>query len=1122
MSRRPWQAWHEVVKIRDDLRTGELSLADFAADIYDVAMGSAKRVYQDPAEFFTLTYPTFNLRELAKDVLNRLAGKSAKAVRQLELTYGGGKTHTLITLYHLVSDPAGLPELPAVREFKEHAGIAPDPHQTARVPRARIACLAFDKLDVEKGMAVRDPGGARRWLKQPWSVLAWQLAGAEGLRLLHAEGLDAERESAPAENLLTELLAIPARDGLATLVLLDEVLMFAREKVSLDPAWRNRLQNFFQYLTQAAVKVDRCAVVASLLASDPRKSDALGKEIAKEMYDIFRREQEEGVQPVVKEDVAEVLRRRFFTADSIRDREAFRPHVVAALQGITSLDDQTRKEGQAAEERFLRSYPFHPDLTEVLYVKWTQLEGFQRARGVLRTFALALREAEKWDICPLITANVFLNAPGKEEISDAARELTTVAATEEYEGKRQEWAGILEGELAKARAVQGEMPALKSREVEQAVMATFIHSQPVGQKASTSELFALLGHTRPDRIELGKALQRWAELSWFLDEGLLGGGSGGAADGAVKDLPRAWRLGSKPNLRQMHSEAYRSIGEEAIEATLLDNIFKLKSLTAGASGAGAKVHNLPDRPRDVDDDGEFRFAVLGPRAASTVGNASVEAKRYIEETTAADRPRVYRNAVVLAVPSRDGLEVARNRIRDYLGWEEVRVMLKGQELDPVRSELLSGHVDAARKRIPDAVRQAYCLVVTVSEKNEIQAFKVTVEQEPLFNTIKADPRSRIQETPVSAEALLPEGPYNLWREGETSRRVKDLVGAFAQFPHLPKMLRRKEILDTLVQGARDGAFVLRAVRPDRSERTVWRQEPLDADLKDPALEVVLPEAAVLSEIRPELLLPGMLPDLWPEAREVGVTVGEVVEYFRGGKVTHVQRENYTEPVTIPGAGRAVVEAAVAGSVKTRKLWLTSGPASILGEDIPAGVLTDAAVLQVPPLPIPVTDLLPDAVPAAWSVGETTALGLLGALSQKAGKNLPWATVQDAIDGAIKGRYLERTIDSGAWPCDISGAQKVKLRVPAEVTPKPPVYPPPVYPPPPPPPPPGVKIAEDELTPAEIQDLAEIIGELAGGAVGHDLAFRLRITLGGEKDVPDEVVEKLNKLLSKVKDGYKLT
>jgi hypothetical protein len=87
----------------------------------------------------------------------------------------------------------------------------------------------------------------------------------------------------------------------------------------------------------------------------------------------------------------------------------------------------------------------------------------------------------------------------------------------------------------------------------------------------------------------------------------------------------------------------------------------------------------------------------------------------------------------------------------------------------------------------------------VSEKNEVQAFKLSVDSEPLFAKIKSDSRSRIHDTAISAEALLPDGPYDLWRAGEqTRRRLKDLVGAFALSPQPPKMLNRGAILDTLI------------------------------------------------------------------------------------------------------------------------------------------------------------------------------------------------------------------------------------------------------------------------------------------------------------------------------------
>jgi hypothetical protein len=1093
MNNLPWSPWHRVISLRPDLKSGELSLNIFAADLYDVAMKRGLRpVYEEPAEFFALTYPTYNLRELAREVVLRLADKNDKAVRQLALTYGGGKTHTLITLFHLVNDPTRLPrELPAVQEFLSEINIP--------LPRARIAALTFDKLDVEKGMEVRSPSGQKRWLRQPWSILAYQLAGDEGLKSLNAEGQAEERVSPPAENLLETLFALPIKEGLSVLILMDEVLMFARRAVDYDSAWRSRLVDFFQYLTQAASHVNRVCLVASLLATDTDMNDTTGKAISKDIEDIFTRQKEESIQPVVKEDVAEVLRRRLFTTESLQNRESFRPHVVAALKGIEELDNQTQHEGKVAEERFLRSYPFHPDLTEVLYSKWTNLEGFQRTRGVLRTFALALREAEKWDTSPLISTNAFLAQPGSSAISEAARELAQIATAEQYEGKQQQWSQILQSELEKGLEIQQEFPALQGREMEQAIMATFLHSQPIGQRIQTRELLLLIGATRPDKIELEKALQRWAALSWFLDD-MLTQETETAPDGTSL-LPKAWRLGSRPNLTQMHHDACRfRVPGEVVEARLVEEIGKLKSLTTGASGQGVRVHNLPEWPKQVEDDGDFHFVVLGPKAACAAGNPSAEAKRFIDETTAADRPRVYRNAIVLAAPSVDGLDAARNAILKYLGWEEVRRQLKDQQIDPIREALLSTNLEGTKKAIPDAIRQAYCIVVTVDENNKILAIRITPSSDPLFTVIKRDNRVRIQETSISADALLPGGPYDLWREGDTARRLKDLVTAFAQFPHLPKMLNRQAILDTLVDGCQQGMFVLRQPRPDKTYRTFWRQIPDETILKDTALEVVLPESAELTEVQPDLLVRNNLPGLWKGEE---VCIKDVYAYFSGENVVQIPKDGYEEPLIIPKAEAGILDLTIQEAVQKGSLWLVLGTASIYAEDIPAGLIMPDAVLLPPPPRLSTMDVLPDRLPEAWKAEVTTALAIATALSNKIGKPLPWKIVFDALDGAFKSRYLERTVDSKAWPCDFGDAQWIRVRVPVSMPP----------PPPPPPPPSDNFVAEAELQPNEIQDLADEMGNLLGSAAGYDIRFSLRIEASGK--TPNEVIDKINEVLGDV-------
>ncbi len=1102
MTKKPWKSWHEVVNLRDDLKSGELPLHMFAADLYEVLMQRGKRpIYENPDRFFALTFPTYNLRQLVRDVVLRVAGKNDKAVRQLELTYGGGKTHTLIALRHLVADPANLPDLPSVDEFKQAIGQP--------LPRARVAGLCFDKLDVEKGMEVMGPDGAGKNLRHPWSVLAFQIAGDEGLKLLHADNKAEERDTAPAENLLTELLELPVRDGFGVLILIDEVLMYVREKVAADPRWKHRMVNFFQYLTQAATKVDRCCIVASLLASDPVKGDSFGRQLQGDLYDIFQRQREEAVEPVLKEDVAEVLRRRFFTPESIKDKDAFRAHVQAALTGVFAIDELSKKQGPELESRFLKSYPFHPDLTDVFYTKWTQLDRFQKARGVLRTFALALRESANWDQNPLVGPTAFLNAPGKGGISEALREMVTVADTEEHEGKKQAWTAIIEGEVGKARELQRDSIGLKSREIEQAVVATFFHSQPIGQNAKLRDLYVLIGPCRPDKIELEKGMIRWAQVSYWLDDQHTG------ADDVRP--PGTWRLGNRPNLNQMHAAALDKIPDELVNLRLLEEIGKLKSLSSGASAMGVRVHTLPERPRDIDDDGLFHYAVLGPGAASDSGKPSPEAKRFPDETTGPEKPRVYRNAVILAAPSKDGLAVALARVRDFLAWERVNTDLKAQEkegrLDAARMQTLTINITKARARVPESIRQAYSTVVTVSEKNEIHAFKINLIDSPHFEIIKNDPRSRIQDTAVSADALLPDGPYNLWREGESYRRVKDLSGAFAQLPHLPKMLKAQAILDTLTEGCSQGMFVLRLPRPDGSGRTWWFSNPDSAAMSDPAMELVLPKKAELEEIAPNLLTSSKLPNLWVQS---SLRVQEILDYFSGERVEQVQRHGYTEPMSIPRADGSVVFKAVTAAVETGKLWLTSGPSSLLEEKIPPGVLSEDAVLHSPPDPFTAVEIMQGALPEAWNNNQVTGLSIATVLSHKFGKTLPWKTVKDVITNAVNARFLELDPLSGPWPCDYHSANQVILR-PTTDYPVKESGPGPIRDS-------NIAFAETELKSGEIQDLGDEIPRLLDIKAKKNvpLKFIVRLECGDNKQKPDpETIAELNQVLKNVNEDLKL-
>jgi len=334
---------------------------------------------------------------------------------------------------------------------------------------------------------------------------------------------------------------------------------------------------------------------------------------------------------------------------------------------------------------------------------------------------------------------------------------------------------------------------------------------------------------------------------------------------------------------------------------------------------------------------------------------------------------------------------------------------------------------------------------------------------------------------------------------------------------------------TLVEGCEQGTFVLRLTRPDGTSRSWWRSRPDENALNDPAMELVLPESAELSDIAPALLTPKRLPEMW-HANEIAVKA--VFDYFGGKTVVQVDRGGYQEPMQIPKASQEVVETAIAAAVEDGAIWLLSGPASILGEPIPAGVLNASSKLCVPPAPIAAAEILPENLKDAWkdlpAASEGTAqadsiasgLSILTTLSVKAGKTLPWKTVRDVISGALQAWFLALDAGSRAWPCDLPSAQFVTFTtcregmeqskngagwIKALEQPK-------------------MLVAVADLEPSEVQNLSDIIPKLleVKTKANVPLRFQIRIEMGDGKTMPSaETAQKVNAILKDVKEGLEL-
>ena len=1107
-------AWHEHCVLRDDVRQDTLDLAKFAAHLYGVRTGEAPNVYRIPDQFFSRTYPTYNLKTLVRDVFQRLSGRGGKPVINVQVTYGGGKTHALIALLHLAERGSELKTHRTVKEFMGFSRVDP-------LPQTRVALLPFDQFDVKTGLLAYSPDGKQRRVNTPWGALAYQLAGDEGLAKVAAHEAD---YITPAEPLLVELLKAPQAEGLSTLILIDETLLYVRGAVNDDPKRLGILQDFFQMLTQAVSAVDRAAMVASLITSDVVSNDPTGVEVLRTLEHVFNRVAE-GAEPVVRADVSELLRRRLF--ESVPP-EATRRAVVDSLTGaMQKLPLRDSQKDQTAYDQLLESYPFHPDLLDVFYQKWTQLDNFQRTRGMLRMFAIALRASDGQDSSAFVGPSALLGTDG--EPSEAVGELIGVCE----EGNQ--WTSILTGELQKAREVQGNFPMLKGREIEGAVLSTFLHSQPPGQKADLRDLYPLLAHPDIDKISVEEGLAKWREISWFLKED--------------RDI---WALGTTPNLTRMHVRAMSRLTEDRINDDL---VRRIKDARLAQNTDDVSAHALPNSPADIPDNPDLHFVIVGPEYPAVPGAG-------VSTTLKAFFDRTYSNNVIILAPENSRLAGMRSRIRKILGWEGIESGDEMSLLNTTQQDILRTRKREDETGIVDSVASTYSVLIATDEEGEIKARSLPPGPESPFERVKTflEEEERLLTTTLDPDLLVPDSPFELWGDDEISKPVQGLYRMFASLPRLPRLLGRKVFVETLQRGAREGRIVLRSVRPDGSQHTYWRESPPDEDLSNRDLEIVPIAHAELHNLSPDLLRPEGLPELWQDG-SASITVRAIREFFAGEDVPKL-------------ASDEILFGTIRDAVEVRSLMARRQDRAYLGEAIPDAVLSDDLELFPPLARISGSEISQNSLPEAWEDGTSSVSKVMDALTASKGTPIPWGLIVDAVNDGLSNNLFEITKGISMQPWIVDDADKIGLQIsqapltidftdfteliqqPFDESGQPTLglikekleskkgvsipdgmfrdavqkavdhkiitlvdpltddlYKIRVKQPP------WTGHAESHLTEIEIQDLSGIIGALIEIAPELDFKFRIAITAEGEPP-SDEVLEQINEALRKVADQLK--
>lgn len=971
--------WHQLCTLREDVRSGKLTLAEFAADLNDARTGVAPAVYRDPGMFFDRTYATYRMKNLGRDVLCRLAGVGGKPVLRLQVAYGGGKTHTLITLMHLSERGQALEDHRTVKEFMTFAGLA-------ELPQARVALLPGDKIDVLEGLEVYGPHGQKRRVRTLWGALAYQLAGDVGYARLKNHDEDF---TIPAEPVLVDLLKAPQQEGLGTLILVDEAVLYYRSLVNNNPRMLGTIKDFYQLLTQATAKVERAALAASLMASKIEANDPTGVQCLSALEEVFERIAEP-LEPVTRDDIAEILRRRLF--DRVPGPVERRPVVDALMAALNRLPIQDSQRDQDAYDNLLESYPFHPDLISVLYQKWTQLNKFQRTRGALRLLAYALRESEGNDAAPLVGVSTllrYIDGSNQRGLSPALDELTEVCE------ESHRWTSSLTGELEKAREIQASLPTLRQREMEMAVVATFLHSQPPGARAANAELLGLVAHPEIDASAISEGLRKWRERSWFLVEN-----------------PDVWQLGIVPNLNHMHFQAKGRLDEKEVDDELRKRIQAVQALKT--ADEGVVVHMLPKSPGDVDDNLQLHYLVLEPDCAVTLGRPlPVDVESYF---TVKKGPRIYRNNVIALVPEAASVAGLREQVRNWLAWKKLEEPDNYKLLTDHQKQQLPGKKQEATNNLPESVVGAYRVLVAVDEDGDVKAQALSSGDSP-FERIKAAliEEERLVTQTLDPDLVLPGSYLELWGKGQAAQRVTDLMAAFGQFTRLPRLLRPDSLYNTLKRGVKEGKMVLRLPRADGSARTWWLNPPDDDTLRRSELEVQPAKQAQLHNLDPDMLKPGQIRDLWPDAQGP-LTLARLRTFFDGAQAPQL-------------AETEVLEQAVRQAVKQGLLMAVEGGIGLFREELPAGRFSDTMLLLPAPAKIDGADLTAQALPAAWrgeSLPDTATLrALIDALALHNEHPLPWTLIQDAVNEALDMGLFE--VAAGTWPCSPANTDEVAFR-----------------------------------------------------------------------------------------------
>lgn len=801
------QPWFGVVHPHQDIRQGNLDESVFAANLADVSLDRGPEVYRNAALFFDKTFPTAGLRTVAQRVIRGLNGgqEAENRVMSLQTGFGGGKTHTLIALYHLA------------RMGKRALGFESSRAFLAQIveptfDRAAIAVFTNTTNDPTQGR-ITDDGLTIRTL---WGEIAYQLGGRAAYELIR---LNDESRSAP-KGRFREILALTQ----PALILIDELADYgvAASAVSVgNSTLADQTISFLQELTEAVAGSSQCVLVSTLPASVTEIAASPLAAIILSTIEARMGRVGADTKPVADDEIYEVVRRRLF--EDLGD-EATRNAVISAyLKQYQQMSGELPTSATQSGYRKLleQAYPFRPTLMEVFHKRWASHGDFQRTRGVLRLLGSIV--SDLWKRQDVLVGNHWLIHPSDVDFGNLDP-LTGLMKKLYGNGYDAVLPADVTGPGSNAGHLDAERPDFGRFRLTQGVAATILLNSfgitGPRQGIGLDELkLAVMKPQSFNHNDVNAVLDALEANAYYLYYNSSGTG------------PKRYWFFTKPNLNILINHARHDIGSGLVQQEIIQRLESYKS-------AISLFNTLINPSDDIPEQTKPTLVIVGPDKAATPDGVSPATQTYIERvaTKRGNSERIHRNTILFLLPAQAGLGKLSDCVTAYLAGQIVTKDY-GNQLDTEQRADLRRRTEEANGQVGKALAATYSIVAKYSAKRGIEKIESGQFKDLLDQQVNAVLLPLLKEGTEIISVLDKIGLSVLERAGLLPTptqpvRTKDIYETFLRYDDKPMVSGSTAVQESLLRYCQNGEFAIGAGDGKLFRRTYYKEPVPQFDVLD--------------------------------------------------------------------------------------------------------------------------------------------------------------------------------------------------------------------------------------------------------------------------------------------------